>query len=282
MIRRFLSTISLWAIAILLPILLGPQAGVWLIAIISAVTQLELYNLLEKMEFKPHRKTGIIFGILIILSAWYIPEFTNIPDHDAGTEIFALALIFINLSLLRRSTIAEVKSALLPTLLGITLVPFMMHFLVCVIRHYADIDMPTTGIILTFWLIAVAKFTDVGGLIIGTYFGKTKLAVHISPGKTIEGAIGGIATSSLVGALIAICFKNYLPVHFTPMMAATLAVPIAALSIASDLVESALKRQAGVKDSGKMIPGIGGAFDLTDSLLFSAPIGFLLLRYAIF
>ncbi|OIO60557.1 MAG: phosphatidate cytidylyltransferase [Verrucomicrobia bacterium CG_4_10_14_3_um_filter_43_23] len=282
MIRRILSTISLWLIVILVPVFLGTQGGVWLLVAITALTQNELYNLLAKTQFKPRRLMGISFGILIILATWYIPEYTQIPDHDAGTEVFAIALIVINLTLLRRPSLAEMTSSLMPTLFGLTMVPFMLHYYVRLFRHYQDLDLPATGLVLTLWLIAVAKFTDVGALLIGKLFGNKKLAANISPGKTIEGALGGIVTSSIIGAVIVFCFSRYMPENFSPLIAAIIAIPIAALSIASDLVESALKRQAGVKDSGKVIPGIGGMFDLTDSLLFSAPLGFLLLRYTIF
>jgi phosphatidate cytidylyltransferase len=102
-------------------------------------------------------------------------------------------------------------------------------------------------------------------------FGRTKMAPVISPKKTWEGAIGGLIISSLVGAGIAYGARNYLPLGFTPLKAALVALPLAVLAIVADLVESIIKRRATIKDSGATIPGIGGMFDVTDSLILTAP-----------
>jgi phosphatidate cytidylyltransferase len=80
-----------------------------------------------------------------------------------------------------------------------------------------------------------------------------------------------------VGALIAWLARDYLPANLTPLYAALIAAPIASVAIVSDLVESILKRRAAIKDSGGIIPGIGGMFDVSDSLILTAPLGFLLL-----
>ena len=107
--------------------------------------------------------------------------------------------------------------------------------------------------------------------------GKTPLSV-ISPKKTYEGALGGIIVSMLVGILLAGAFGHYTPEGFNLLVAALIAVPVSIASIASDLVESAFKRQAEVKDSGTIIPGIGGIFDLTDSLILTSPLGYRLFK----
>ena len=135
-----------------------------------------------------------------------------------------------------------------------------------------------TGLVLVLWLIAVSKFCDVGALLSGLAFGKHKMAPIISPKKTWEGAIGGVLTSAALGAGIAYFCRDYLPTTFTPLLAACVAVPIAAFGIVSDLVESIIKRRADTKDSGVTIPGIGGMFDLSDSLILTAPVGYLVFR----
>ena len=111
--------------------------------------------------------------------------------------------------------------------------------------------------------------------------GKTPLSV-ISPKKTYEGAIGGIVVSMLVGMILLGLFRSHAPEGFNLFLAAIIAIPISVASIASDLVESAFKRQAEVKDSGNIIPGIGGIFDLSDSLILTAPLGYLLFKYTLF
>ena len=83
----------------------------------------------------------------------------------------------------------------------------------------------------------------------------------------------------LVGALGAWLGKAWLPGSFGPGRAALIAVPLALAAIVSDLVESILKRQANLKDSGEAVPGIGGVFDLTDSILLAAPVAYFLLGF---
>jgi phosphatidate cytidylyltransferase len=103
----------------------------------------------------------------------------------------------------------------------------------------------------------------------------SKMAPGISPKKTWEGAIGGVVISAGVGALLAHLLARFYPAGFTPVFAALVAVPIAVLAIVSDLVESVIKRRADTKDAGAAIPGIGGMFDLSDSLILTAPVGYI-------
>ena len=114
--------------------------------------------------------------------------------------------------------------------------------------------------------------------IAGLAFGRHKMAPQISPKKTWEGAAGGVLVSMAVGALVAWLARDYFPAWLTPAVAALLALPLAIVAIVSDLIESIIKRRAAHKDSGAVIPGIGGMFDVSDSLLLTAPLGFFLFR----
>jgi phosphatidate cytidylyltransferase len=104
------------------------------------------------------------------------------------------------------------------------------------------------------------------------------MSPQISPKKTWEGAAGGIVTSMGVGAAFAWAARDVFPAHLSPLVAALFAIPIAAIGIVADLVESVIKRRANIKDSGSTIPGIGGMFDLSDSIILVAPVGYLLFR----
>jgi phosphatidate cytidylyltransferase len=104
------------------------------------------------------------------------------------------------------------------------------------------------------------------------------MAPNISPKKSWEGVAGGLATSALVGAGLAWVCRPYLPATLTPLVAAAMALPIAGFAIVSDLIESIIKRRAETKDTGHTIPGIGGVFDLSDSLILTAPLGYVLFR----
>src|SRR5690606_37421657 len=122
------------------------------------------------------------------------------------------------------------------------------------------------------------KFADVGGLLVGMAIGRHKLAPNLSPKKTWEGVIGGICFSIIAGTVAVIALPEYFPTGLTPVFAALIAAPLAVVGISADLFESCLKREARVMDSGRIFPGIGGAFVLTDSVLLAAPVAFLCLR----
>lgn len=108
---------------------------------------------------------------------------------------------------------------------------------------------------------------DVGAYFVGKRFGKTKLAPHVSPGKTVEGLLGGIA-------LVAVVYLPILFWNFSPQAAMLLLITVlltALVSVGGDLFESKLKRHAGLKDSSQILPGHGGMLDRIDSLLAGAP-----------
>ena len=88
--------------------------------------------------------------------------------------------------------------------------------------------------------------------------------------------MGGVVLSMAVGATIAWFARSQFPIHMTPVTAAFMAVPIAVLGIVADLIESVIKRRANIKDSGVAIPGLGGFFDMSDSLILAAPVGYFL------
>jgi phosphatidate cytidylyltransferase len=109
---------------------------------------------------------------------------------------------------------------------------------------------------------------DSAAFFVGNAAGRRKLAPAISPGKTMEGAAGGLA-----GGIAAAVVVRSLGLPFVPLRhALLLGLAVAALGIAGDLVESLLKRWAGVKDSGVLFPGHGGMLDRLDSILFGAPV----------
>jgi len=128
------------------------------------------------------------------------------------------------------------------------------------------------GLLLLLYLIAVAKMTDNGALFVGRLWGRHKLAPKISPAKTVEGVCGGLAVGILTAVLLGPCCTG-----FDSACALFIGTVISPLAVLGDLVESFVKRQAGVKDSGSRMPGIGGVLDLMDSVLLAAPAGYLLL-----
>ncbi|MCE0558181.1 MULTISPECIES: phosphatidate cytidylyltransferase [unclassified Motilimonas] len=129
------------------------------------------------------------------------------------------------------------------------------------------------NLLLIAWLILVVQLSDVLQYVCGKLFGKTKIAPTLSPSKTVEGFVGGIALSMLVGAAL------YAITPFQPWQAALFALLVNLLGFAGGIVMSAIKRDCGVKDWGNMIEGHGGMFDRIDSVCFAAPVFFHLVRY---
>ena len=123
------------------------------------------------------------------------------------------------------------------------------------------------------WLLAWIFSADIGAYFAGRAFGRLKLAPRISPGKTWEGAIGGVLLGMLVGAAGAVAFE--VPVW----PAVCFGMALTAVSIVGDLTESLFKRGAGLKDSGGLLPGHGGVLDRIDSVTAAAPL-FALALYA--
>ncbi len=268
MLQRTISTIILWSLVLLCAWFFGPTGVVWLVAAISVLTLYEFYALLRRMGLAPFNRLGLIFAVAITLAPRYFePSVTS-------AELLALGVVVFSLRILGERAPASRVETLSWTLFGLVYVPFMLHFLARI--ALLNQPKPHTGLILVLWLVAVAKFCDTGALLAGLAFGRHRMAPEISPKKTWEGAAGGLVAALLVGVGLAWGCRAHLPAGFTPLLAAAAAVPVAGLAVVSDLVESIIKRRADTKDTGHSIPGIGGMFDLSDSLILTAPLGWAL------
>ncbi|WP_104667199.1 phosphatidate cytidylyltransferase [Ensifer adhaerens] len=129
------------------------------------------------------------------------------------------------------------------------------------------------NVLLIAFLVIVVQSSDVLQYVWGKLFGKTKIAPTLSPSKTVEGFVGGVASATLIGASL------WWITPFTPMQAALMSLIITLMGFFGGLVMSAIKRDRGVKDWGHLIEGHGGLIDRLDSVVFSAPIFFHLTRY---
>ncbi|MGC6455049.1 MAG: phosphatidate cytidylyltransferase [Coraliomargaritaceae bacterium] len=273
--KRLTSFMIIWLGVIIALSLFGIHAGVILVSALAFFTQWELYRLFERMDLKPMTTLGLACGLIIMLGSYYI------GGIDSGNDLFLLSFLALTLAIIRMDLHAGRLRSFMPTLFGLIYVPFLLHYMPKVVKLAVERgNTIETGVFLCVWIVVVAKSADAGGLVVGKRYGRTPLSA-VSPNKTLEGALGGIATAMLTGGALALFFSGPAPDGFNFFIAAFSAVPLAVASIASDLVESAFKRQAGVKDSGQLIPGIGGVFDLTDSLILSAPLGYLLFKYTL-
>src|SRR5690606_38715868 len=120
----------------------------------------------------------------------------------------------------------------------------------------------TPGAFVLLWLIAVTKFTDMGAYIVGSMIGRHKMIPHVSPGKTWEGFGGALFFSQLAGCGLFALFPQHLAILGGWGHVIALGFILAILAVIGDLAESVVKRSVNAKDSGRMLPGIGGALDL--------------------
>jgi phosphatidate cytidylyltransferase len=285
---RALSTIGLWVVVGLVIWIGGffsvaEQASFGLLALIICAAQYEFYQLVRAIPGvgRPNA-SGIIAGFALHFGLFFLAAEEARANYllTGGALLVGLHL----LSLLRHP--GEVPPLLrrFPTLYGFAYLPFMLASLIAIARMKDGhlLTAQSVGLYYVVWVFVATKFTDVGGLLIGVPLGKHKIAPTISPAKSWEGCLGGLAASAGASALFAWLMRDIVGITFmVPWKAAVLALPIAILSIPSDLIESVFKRLAGAKDSGATIPGIGGALDLIDSMVLTSPAALILLSYCL-
>jgi phosphatidate cytidylyltransferase len=283
---RALSTIGLWVVVGLVIWVGGffsvaEQASFGLLALLICAAQYEFYQLVRAIPGvgRPHL-SGIVAGFALHFGLFFLAAEEARSNYllTGGALLVGLHL----LSLLRHP--GEVPTLLrrFPTLYGFAYLPFMLASLIAIARMKDGhlLTAQSVGLYYVVWVFVATKFTDVGGLLIGVPLGKHKIAPTISPAKSWEGCLGGLATSAGASALFAWLLRDVFDINFmVPWKAAVLALPIAVVSIPSDLIESVFKRLAGAKDSGATIPGIGGALDLIDSMVLTSPVALILLSY---
>ena len=124
------------------------------------------------------------------------------------------------------------------------------------------------GAWLLLFAVVVVALADIGGYVAGNLFGKHKLAVLVSPGKTWEGFAGGI----LLQCILIAALSPFMPEKITTTMLVALVIPVSLYSVLGDLFESMVKRHSGVKDSGNILPGHGGVLDRIDGLIAALPL----------
>lgn len=215
---------------------------------------------------------ALIFGLLLAGMVFVLPPY----QRDIHQPYVALSL-WVSLSwwvVALLLVIAYPKSVslwqhsrFLRLVFGaLTLVPFFWGMLVLRQYHY-DFDRYAGAWWLLFVLLLVWG-ADSGAYLFGKMFGRHKLAPKVSPGKTLEGCIGGLATS----ALIAWIFASLAPLQVETSSLIYSAVIATLASVLGDLSESMFKRASGIKDSGNLIPGHGGILDRIDSLTAAVPV----------
>jgi phosphatidate cytidylyltransferase len=256
----------------------APHVFFVVVVSITYLSQMELYNLLERQGFLMWRLCGIAAALALNLCGYLrLLDYRHSGSLMAGTLVGLFLFTFV---LQLRRGLGEGTRTIMATFFGFFYVACPLATLYW-IRKFEH-----GGTLIALLLIATA-FGDVGGYAGGSLFGRHKFSPRISPNKTWEGAVGAMVLSIsavLLGGVLFMKFGSEGLFYFDTAARALphaliLAVVIGVLGMMGDLAESLIKRESGVKDSGGSLTGHGGFLDMVDSLLLTAPI---VLVYAFF
>jgi phosphatidate cytidylyltransferase len=256
---------------LVLPVLLAafflgpPLLGAAIVALAASVGLFEFFHFLKARGISPMRRTGFVLAAAMFAEVAF-------PGWLLGPLWPLAALLVLITTLLDGSDFDRTVPAASATLLG----AIYLGALGGTIAGLLTLAPPGSGAWRVVMLLAIIMVSDTFAFFVGHAFGRRRLAPSVSPGKTVEGAVGG-----LVGGVVGALAVRSLGLPTLPVLhAVILGVVVAALGIVGDLDESLLKRWAGVKDSGTLFPGHGGMLDRLDSLLFGAPVLYYYFLYA--
>ena len=286
-LRRLTSAVILWSVVLAAMFsgnkLISDYVFVLFMVVLACVGLLEFYGLVEKRELVCFKSWGTGAGVLLMIGTFFhLTGHLGINNSPARVNDFETSfLILFVLGLCVRQFVARSNTAgilaISTTLFGLMYVPWLLNF-IQKINFFPGIG--DHGKYYVFYFILVTKFSDTGAYAVGSLIGKHKMIPRISPGKTWEGFGGAIVVATATSLIFAHFFADKMP-GMKPLHAVVLGVVLSATAVIGDLIESLFKREAGVKDSGSIFPGIGGILDLLDSLLFNAPIMYLYLRHVL-
>lgn len=258
-----------------------PSPACWLLIVaLGALAQYEFYTMMDGAGLPVFRVIGMLGGAAVVSSTfWTIgPE-----DHQlaAGYRWENLVLMLTALVVFVRQfpqkDNTQPITTIACTLLGVWYVAFLINYFTRLAFAWHDGQLlhsvGPTGRMMVLYLVGVVKISDVGAYFSGRFLGRHKLYPRLSPKKTWEGLIGGVLASLVVSLLfwqLAGGMLGKLTLGLADAVILGLVLPV--VGVLGDLFESLLKRSSGMKDSGTLIPGMGGVLDVLDSLLFGAPV----------
>lgn len=261
----------------------GPAAGVGgvglliVLLIVLPPATIELATLFAAERVRPYRLLTALGSGLLAVHA-FCTQFRKFQLYSTSTLAFIIVFTML-LAALRRAwgrqshqAITHMAGTLLATLYLGGLAWFLMALRV---KHSVRPDHFSGSTMIVVMILLVVKATDIGAYFGGRWLGKHKLIRWLSPHKTWEGLISGLLLAAAVGA---ICANWINPPHYRLewWKGLIFGVVIGGIGQLGDLLESLMKRDAQVKDSGQLIPGFGGVLDVIDSPLLAAPFAYLL------
>ncbi len=261
--------------------------GIFVLATVLVIIWLaieEFYHLIEAKGAEPLRAFGIP-------AALALPIVVYLGSDYAATVLMSVTLLVLMIAQLGKAQISEALASISGTFFGVFYVGWLLSHAVA-LREFHDVVAgrwgaaaaaglhEDVGAFLLFFTICVVIAGDAGAYFVGRAFGRRKLAPSISPNKTVEGAIGAVGAGLAFGLLCKAIFTAITPELTAALswLGVILLSPLlAGVGILGDLVESLLKRDAHVKDTGSLLPGTGGVLDRIDSNLIGIPVMYYLL-----
>ena len=278
---RVISSLALWGIMLAVVFWLRPIFLYLFMSVVIARAVWEFYQICEAKGLRAFKVWGVIGAVALISGSWFVfgreayKRPSDFPALAYDFDIFILLVFALGVfvRLFPQKLNPQGIETMAVTLFGLIYVAWLCNFITRV--NFATAN----GRFWVMYLVVVTKFTDMGAYVIGSLLGRHKMIPRISPNKTWEGTFGGVLFAA-GGSLL--CFFGITPQLAADGMhwnhAVVLGVLLGAAAVIGDLAESLIKREAGVKDSSTVLPGHGGALDLIDSFLFTAPLLFVYMR----
>ncbi|GJM19168.1 MAG: phosphatidate cytidylyltransferase [Phycisphaeraceae bacterium] len=236
--------------------------------LLSVVASRELSALLKSKGVEAARRVNATLAVAGLLLAAFVPSgWSGVGGAGVINASVGLVIVGSIAYYARGQRVEGMLAAAGGALMSFAYLGLLMGFAVLIRREQS--------VWVLVWVVVVTKSCDIGAFFTGTAIGKRKLIPWLSPGKTWEGLFGGLATSAVVGALGVVALESWAGVRVSgPWAAAGAGVVFGFVGQCGDLLASLLKRDAGVKDSGRTLPGFGGVLDVIDSPLLVLPVAF--------
>jgi phosphatidate cytidylyltransferase len=267
-LKRWLTSLVLIPVLVLILFWGGAHLFPLFLVPVCYLTLREYYRIIWHGDGRSLIRTlsvfGYILGSILVLCAHFFP----LPFL---LVVFSISLILPGWICIRHFTAdAGIPSILAQNAMGMVYVPLAL--VAYILIYHID-----SGARWIFLILCVVSAGDVGAFYVGTHCGRRKLCPSVSPGKTVEGALGGLAANLVSGFIVGAIFIPSL----ISLKGAVFFILLGVVGQIGDLFESMLKRSSGVKDSGSLLPGHGGLLDRIDALLFVGPVALGMILYVL-
>ncbi|MBW2273107.1 MAG: CDP-archaeol synthase [Deltaproteobacteria bacterium] len=290
-LSRRLLTAAVLVPAVIYIIIFGGLVYLATVALFTLIGQREFYGMIEDKGAHPLVGVGLGFGLAVTVVAY-------VGNEYHATLLLTASLLVLMVAQLRKARIEEALASISGTFFGVFYVGWLLSHAVVLRFFYGSVASkydaddvallelaPESGVFFMIYTLAVVVCCDAGAYFAGRAWGRRKLAPEISPNKSVEGALGGVVVGTLAGVVAKLVFDFFWP-ELSAMIsieaAAVFGVVLSMVGIVGDLVESLLKRDAAVKDTGALLPGMGGVLDRIDAPLLAIPVMYYMLLGYVF